>query len=89
MGIPAVSGSNLLVQRRVFHATGGFDLQLTCNEDSELGWRIKRQECRIVFAPELVAYARDHLRLAWGATRKMTPSLLRCGLLYFNLMPHR
>jgi glycosyltransferase involved in cell wall biosynthesis len=89
MGVPAVSGSNFLVRRHVFFAVGGFDEQLICNEDSELGWRIKRQGYRITFAPDLVVYARDHRRLDRGATRKTVHSMVRCGLLYFNFMPSR
>ncbi len=87
MGIPAVSGSNLLVRRSVLQAVGGFDLSLTVNEDSELGWRIKRQGYQIGFAPDLVVYARDQRRLAYGRLRKTTHTLLRCALLYTGLMP--
>lgn len=89
LGIPAASGSNLLVRRQPFLDIGGFDLGLTCNEDSELGWRIKRKGYRINFAPDLVVYARDHRRLQQGATRKIAHTLARCSLLYFNLMPDR
>lgn len=89
LGIPAVSGSNLLMSRRTFLNVGGFDLRLTCNEDSELGWRIKREGYRIAFAPDLVVYARDHRRLRLGLARKMLHSLTRCLLLYLNLIPTR
>lgn len=88
-GIPAVSGSNLLVKRSVYHAIGGFDLSLTVNEDSELGWRVPRQGYRIDFDPALKVYARDHRRLERGRFYKTAHSLVRCGLLYFNLMPKR
>ncbi len=89
LGIPAVSGSNLLVSRRALADAGGFDQRLTCNEDTELGWRIKRQGYRIVFAPDLIVYARDHRRLHRGVVRKTSHSLARCLLLYLNLMPAR
>lgn len=89
MGVPAVSGSNMLLSRRAFLQAGGFDLRLTCNEDSELGWRIKREGYRITFAPDLVVYARDHRRLHLGLTRKTLHSLTRCLLLYLNLIPAR
>jgi len=88
-GIPAVSGSNLLVSRQAFYGAGSFDLRLTCNEDSELGWRIKQKGYRITFAPDLVVYAHDHRRLRLGVARKTIHSLARCLLLYFNLMPTR
>jgi glycosyltransferase involved in cell wall biosynthesis len=89
VGIPAVSGSNLLVSRRALNGAGGFDLRLTCNEDSELGWRIKQRGYRITFAPDLVVYARDHRRLRLGLARKTLHSLTRCLLLYLHLIPAR
>ncbi len=89
LGVPAASGSNLLLKRQVFEAVGGFDLALTCNEDSELAWRIKRQGHRIGFAASLVVYARDHRRLHRGVMRKTLHSIVRCTLLYLNLLPSR
>jgi glycosyltransferase involved in cell wall biosynthesis len=89
LGVPAATGSNLLVRREVFFAIGGFDCSLVCNEDSELGWRIQRRGYRIHFAPDLVVYERDHRRLQQGATAKTLHSLVRCALLYTNLMPSR
>ncbi len=89
LGIPAVSGSNHMVSREVFMDIGGYDLELTVNEDSEIGWRIKRRGYRIDFAPDLLVFARDHRRLKWGATRKTFHSLSRCALLYLNIIPDR
>ncbi len=89
LGIPAVSGSNLLVRRTVFQAVGGFDLSLSVNEDTELGWRIKRRGYGIAFAANLVVYARDQRRLVRGRLRKTAHTLLRCALLYTGLMPAR
>jgi glycosyltransferase involved in cell wall biosynthesis len=89
LGIPAASGSNLLVSRHAFFATGGFDLQLSCNEDTELVWRIKQRGYPVLFVPELAVYARDHRRLERGALRKTTHSLVRYTLLYFDLIPPR
>jgi glycosyltransferase involved in cell wall biosynthesis len=87
-GIPAVSGSNLLIRRDVFQAIGGFDLRLTCNEDSEIGWRVKRQGYWIRFVPQLLVYAHDHRRLVQqGQIGKTVHSLLRCALLWSGLMP--
>ncbi|MCS6828383.1 MAG: glycosyltransferase [Caldilinea sp.] len=88
-GIPAVSGSNFLVHRSAFLATGGFDEMLTCNEDSEYGWRLARRGYKVVFAPELIVYERDHRRLRRGVVRKTLHSLIRCALLYTGLMPER
>ncbi len=89
MGVPAVSGSNFLVRRSAFLATGGFDETLSCNEDSEYGWRLARRGCKVVFAPELIVYERDHRRLRRGVVRKTLHSLTRCALLYTGLMPEQ
>jgi glycosyltransferase involved in cell wall biosynthesis len=87
VGIPAVSGSNIAIKRETYHAIGGFDLTLTVNEDSEIGWRLKRRGHRIAFNPAMKVYARDHRRLKRGRTQKTLHSLIRCALLYFNLIP--
>lgn len=88
-GVPAVSGSNFVVRRDVLMAVGGFDVALSCNEDSELGWRIARSGYTIRLATDLVVFARDQRRLERGATRKMLHSLVRCTLLYTGLMPKK
>ncbi len=87
--IPAVSGSNFFVRRGAFLATGGFDAALSCNEDSEYGWRLARHNYTVKFAPDLVVYERDHRRLQRGVARKTLHSLVRCLLLYSGLMPAR
>ena len=87
--IPSVSGSNFLVDRNVYFSCGGFDQGLVVNEDSELGWRIQRNGFKIFYNPDLVTYAHDHRRLYHGIARKTFHSLLRCALLYLNLMPDR
>lgn len=88
-GLPAVSGSNFLVRRQALADVGGFDPHLPCNEDSELGWRLARAGFDLRFRPELVVFERDHRRLDRGAVRKTAHNLLRCGLLYGNLLPDR
>lgn len=88
-GIPAASGSNLLIPRCALTATGGFDRRLNCNEDSELVWRVKRAGFRVRFLPDLIVFATDHRRIAGGRTRKTLHSILRCALLYTNLMPRK
>lgn len=87
LGIPAVSGSNLLVQAEAFWAVGGFDLSLPCNEDSELGWRLKRRGWPIEFDAALKVYAHDQRRLHRGLAAKTAHTFLRCCLLYGNLLP--
>jgi GT2 family glycosyltransferase len=89
LGIPAASGSNLLVRASAFWACGGFDLRLTCNEDSEIAWRIERQGYKVCFAPDLVVYAHDHRRLYRGTLRKTAHSVIRCLLLYLGLVPNK
>ncbi|MCS6773787.1 MAG: glycosyltransferase, partial [Thermoflexales bacterium] len=89
LGIPAATGSNLLIRRDVFEQVGGFDLSLTCNEDSEIAWRVCRAGYRGRFAPELRVYSHDHRRLRKGVLRKVVHSSVRCALLYLNLMPSR
>jgi len=88
-GVPAVSGSNFAVRRQVLLDAGGFDPTLTCNEDSEIAWRIARRGFQVALASNLVVYARDHRRLQLGAARKMLHSIARCTLLYLGLMPPR
>jgi cellulose synthase/poly-beta-1,6-N-acetylglucosamine synthase-like glycosyltransferase len=89
VGIPAVSGSNLLVRRRVVLDIGGFDPDLVCNEDSEIGWRIKRAGARVAFAADAPVYATDHRRLERGVLRKTVHSVARCFFLRFGLIQGR
>jgi glycosyltransferase involved in cell wall biosynthesis len=87
--IPAVSGSNMLVRADAFAAVGGFDTTLTCNEDSELGWRIARAGFDWRCDARLVAFAADHRRLRRGVLRKTLHTVFRCSTLYLNLIPRR
>ncbi|MBN1936528.1 MAG: glycosyltransferase [Anaerolineae bacterium] len=89
LGVPAASGSNLLIRREALLACGGFDLRLPVNEDTEVVWRIKQRGYRVCLAPELIVYECDHRRLRRGAVRKTLHTLARCLLLYLNLMPDR
>jgi GT2 family glycosyltransferase len=86
-GIPAASGSNMLLPRSVLAAVGGFDLQLNCNEDSELIWRIKRAGFPVNFRNDLIVYATDHRRIERGRTIETLHSIARCLLLYTDLLP--
>jgi glycosyltransferase involved in cell wall biosynthesis len=89
LGIAAVSGSNLLVNAAAFQAVGGFDCELSCNEDSELGWRLQRRGFRVRYDSQLAVFARDHRRLRRGVIAKTVHSLTRCSLLYLGLLPER
>lgn len=87
LGIPAASGSNLIIARDAFDAVGGFDLELSVNEDTEIAFRVKRQGYPVAFTRDLRVFATDHRRLERGAARKTLHSLARCALLYTGLMP--
>lgn len=87
LGIPAASGSNLLIRRRDYHAIGGFDLALRVNEDTEIGWRFARRGMRTSFDRSLVVHVSDHRRLERGVLRKAFHSIARCFLLYLDLIP--
>lgn len=89
MGIPAATGSNMLVHRQAFLDTGGFNLRLSCNEDSELMWRVRRAGHPVRFVADLVVNERDHRRLDHGATRKTTHTLARCAALWLGILPAR
>ncbi len=87
--IPAATGSNMLVRADAFAAVGGFDTALTCNEDSELGWRIARAGFAWRYDPRLVAFATDHRRLRRGAMKKTLHTVFRCSSLYLGVIPRR
>ncbi len=89
LGIPAATGSNLLIRRDALTACGGFDLHLPVNEDTEIVWRIQRQGFRICFVPDLIVYERDHRRLRRGVLRKTAHTLTRGLFLYLNILPAR
>ncbi len=88
-GIPAATGSNLLVRAEALAAVGGFDVALPCNEDSEVVWRIKAAGWRMRFDENLCVFAFDHRRLERGSAYKSWHSAVRCLLLYTQLMPRR
>lgn len=82
IGIPAATGSNMLVRTDVLREVGGFDPALTVNEDTELMFRIKRAGYQIQYSPELAVHSFDHRRLESGAIRKWFHSFARCALLW-------
>jgi len=89
LGVPAASGSNCIITKEAYTKSGGFDIELTCNEDSELAWRVKQTGYKALYDPKLVVYATDHRRLEMGMIRKTLHSIIRCSLLYFKLMPQK
>jgi glycosyltransferase involved in cell wall biosynthesis len=87
MSIPAVSGSNFLVNAQVFQKVGAFNPGLLVNEDTELGYRLKKGNYRLDFNRRLIVFSRDHRRLMRGKLRKDLHTLSRCTLIYLNLFP--
>ncbi|MEQ8717334.1 MAG: glycosyltransferase [Acidimicrobiales bacterium] len=89
LGLPAASGSNMVVRTEALADAGGFDLELRCNEDSEVVWRIRGGGWTVGYLEALAVHAFDHRRLERGRVRKTLHSLFRCGLLYSGLMNER
>ncbi len=89
VGIPAATGSNMLLRRDALLACGGFDPALRVNEDSEVMWRCQRAGHAVRFAPELVVFSRDHRRLERGVARKLLHTAARCVALYLGVLPAR
>lgn len=89
VGIPAASGSNMLIATAAWQACGGFDPVLTCNEDTEIMWRVKRAGYRVDFAEELRVHERDDRRLRDGSWKKLLHSTFRCVTLYLGILPER
>ncbi|NWG22168.1 MAG: glycosyltransferase [Chloroflexi bacterium] len=85
LGLPAASGSNMAVRRRILDAVGGFRRDLPVNEDSELFLRLAHRGYRIVFAPDLAVHSLDDRRLRRGAARKLLHSTARCALIALGL----
>jgi GT2 family glycosyltransferase len=86
IGLPAASGSNMLVRRAALRQVGGFDTSLSCNEDSELVWRIQRHGFEVTYCGALRAHEFDHRRLDAGTVRKTVHSLVRCALIDCGLL---
>lgn len=86
LGVPGASGSNMLVHRTTLMAAGGFDPELTCNEDSLLMWRIRRRGFATPYRNDLVVYETDHRRLDRGVAGKSLHSFFRCLLLFSGFL---
>ncbi len=83
-GVPSATGSNMLVTRSALASVGGFDEQLTVNEDTELMFRITKAGYDVSFVPGLAVLATDHRRLEAGCARKMIHGALRNTALWFG-----
>lgn len=87
LGIPAASGSNMLVRADALQAVGGFDPRLSVNEDTELMFRIARAGWRVAFEPGLSVRAFDHRRLELGLVRKVVHGAVRNTCLWLGVFP--
>lgn len=85
LGIPAASGSNMLIRRSALDAVGGFDRQLSVNEDTEIMFRISKDGWRVGFEPGLIVRSFDHRRLELGLTRKVLHGAIRNTALWFGV----
>ncbi len=84
LGIPAATGSNMLVKRQALQLAGGFDPELTVNEDTELMFRLSKAGWAIEFRPDLAVHSFDHRRLEAGIARKVVHGALRNTALYLG-----
>lgn len=84
VGVPAATGSNMLVRRSTLIDVGGFDPALTVNEDTELMFRINKAGWLTPFASELVVRSFDHRRLELGVARKVLHGAVRNTILYLG-----
>ncbi len=89
LGVPAASGSNCLVRNHAYEESGGFDLKLTCNEDSEFARRVKQTGYKAAYEFDLIVYAGDHRRPDRGMIKKTLHSIARCTALYFDIIPDK
>lgn len=87
LGIPAASGSNMLIRCSVLNSIGGFDPALSVNEDSEVMFRIKKAGWDVPLAETLRVLSFDHRRLELGVGQKVVHGALRNTALYLGWMP--
>lgn len=84
IGVPAATGSNMLVRRSALIDVGGFDPALSVNEDTELMFRINHAGWSTPFATDLIVRSFDHRRLERGVARKLLHGAVRNTILYFG-----
>jgi hypothetical protein len=74
------------VRRQILQTIGGFDPELSYNENSELAWRINAPATGSISIPSCGSMP-PTTGLNRGVWRKTMHSLLRCLLLYLDLIP--
>ncbi len=85
INIPIGSGSNMIINRNALSTIGGFDLQLSVSEDSDILWRIKKSGRKVIFKKSLKVFEADHRRLDQGVLRKYLQSTLRMFFLMLGI----
>jgi glycosyltransferase involved in cell wall biosynthesis len=88
-GVPAATGSNMLLRSSTLRAIGGFDPDLSVNEDTEVMFRVKRSGHAVRFDPDLAVLSFDHRRLEKGLARKVAHGAVRNTALYLGLFDRR
>jgi GT2 family glycosyltransferase len=85
IGVPAASGSNMIVSTAALASVGGFDPRLSVNEDTELMFRIRRAGYGVRFDRSLVVHSIDQRRLELGIARKVAHGAIRNTALYLGV----
>lgn len=85
LGLPAASASNMIVRRQALLEVGGFDLDLPCNEDTDLAMRLSKAGYKLQWTPDLLVFNTDHRRLRRGMFWRCGHIFTRTLLLYLSL----
>lgn len=83
--IPGGSGSNMIFRRTALLDAGGFDFQLTANEDIYALWTVRKAGWRVGYSGALKVYERDHRRLRQGRARKTLHGWVRPLMLFTGI----
>jgi glycosyltransferase involved in cell wall biosynthesis len=83
--IPIGTGSNMIINKNVLTAVGGFDVHLSVSEDSDILWRIKKAGKKVIYKHSLKVFEFDHRRLQKGVLHKYLQSTLRILFLIFGI----
>ena len=85
INLPGGSGSNMIIRRQALHDAGGFDFDLSANEDTDVLWKVRRAGWRVVYQKALKVYEQDHRRLRQGILKKTLHSWTRSLMLLTGL----
>lgn len=85
IGVPAASASNMVVKRQSLMEVGGFDINFSCNEDTDLAFRLAKANYQLHWEPGLLVYNTDHRRLRRGALWRYGHIFSRSLMIYLSL----